>query len=494
MRRGDRLPWLAVVLAAAALPAVVRPELSLSLLAASLAVDLALLVSHTPLFAELLDHFLDRPALLVLVSFLVLIAVGTMLLSFPAASATGHGIHAVDALFTATSATCVTGLIVLDTPHDLSLFGQLVVLVLIQVGGLNIMVLSTFAAILMGRGLGLRGERAIGELLDLQEVRSAYRLIVLIVVTTIAVEAVGAVVLTAAFETRGASWLEAAWKGVFHAVSAFCNAGFALQSDSLIGFQSDPLVLLTIATLITLGGLGFAVLAFAWLRVAGTRRIGLAVQVRVVLVASAVLVAVGWAGIAGLEWGRSLAGMAAGDRALNALFQSVTCRTAGFNSIDLGALHPATVLLMMLLMFVGASPGGTGGGIKTTTLVVLLSAIPAAARGRPEVVLFRRRIAVATVYRSAVIAVVAASVVSVAAMMLLASQSGSLATILFEAVSAFGTVGLSLGATALLDGFGKVVVIVTMLAGRVGPLALALLLGRVGSSRLGYPEASLMVG
>jgi trk system potassium uptake protein TrkH len=293
-RRGERLPWLPLLLSLAAVPLVALPALALSLLAASLAIGLALLVSHTPLFRELLDHFFGRPALLVLASFAALIAVGTVLLSMPAASATGEGIAPVDAFFTATSASCVTGLIVLDTPNDLSLFGQLVVLALIQVGGLNIMVLSTFAAIMVGRGLGLRGEAAIAELLDIRESRSAYRLIVLIVVTTFTIEAAGALTLAAVFLRYGMGWVEAVWKGVFHSVSAFCNAGFALQSDSLIPFQRDPAVLLTIGLLITLGGLGFAVLAFAWLRVAGRRKIGLAVQVRVVLVASAVLVIVGW--------------------------------------------------------------------------------------------------------------------------------------------------------------------------------------------------------
>lgn len=493
-RRGERLPWLPLLLSLAAVPVVSRPAVSLSLLAGSLAIGLALLVSHTPLFRELLDHFFGRPALLVLASFAALIAVGTVLLSMPVASAARHGIDPVDAFFTATSASCVTGLIVLDTPNDLSLFGQLVVLALIQVGGLNIMVLSTFAAIMVGRGLGLRGEAAIAELLDIRESRSAYRLIVLIVVTTFTIEAAGALALAAMFLRYSMGWVEALWKGVFHSVSAFCNAGFALQSDSLIPFQRDPAVLLTIGFLITLGGLGFAVLAFAWLRVAGRRKIGLAVQVRVVLVASAILVAVGWLTFAALEWESSLAGLPASDRVLNALFQSVTCRTAGFSSVAYGSLHPATVLLMIFLMFVGASPGGTGGGIKTTTLVVLLSALPSAARGRPDVVLFRRRIAAGTVYRSTAIAVVAVSVVAVAAMVLLASQQGSFESILFEVVSAFGTVGLSLGSTATLDGFGKVVVALVMLAGRVGPLALALLFGRGGEARVGYPEASLMVG
>jgi len=494
-RRGERVPWLPLLLAAAAVPpAVARPALSLSLLAAALAVGLGLLISHTPLFRELLNHFFGRPALLVLASFAALIAVGTVLLSMPAASTSGHGIAPVDALFTATSATCVTGLVVLDTPNDLSLFGQLVVLALIQVGGLNIMVLSTFAAVMMGRGLGLRGERALGELLDVQETRSAYRLIVLIVVTTFAVEAGGALVLAAAFLRHDMGWIEALWKGAFHSISAFCNAGFALQSDSLIPFQRDPAVLLPIIVLITLGGLGFAVLAFAWLRVAGRRKIGLAAQVRVVLSASAALVAVGWLVFAALEWESSLAGLPVHDRVLNALFQSVTCRTAGFNSVAYDTLHPATALLMIFLMFVGASPGGTGGGIKTTTLVVLLSAVPSAARGRPDVVLFRRRIAPETVYRSAAIAVVSALVVGVGTMLLLASQRGGIESMLFEVVSAFGTVGLSLGATATLDAFGKVLVAAVMLAGRVGPLTLALLFGRSGEARVGYPEASLMVG
>jgi trk system potassium uptake protein TrkH len=493
-RHGERLPWLPLLLSLAAFPAVVRPALSLSLLAASLAIGLALLVSHTPLFRELLDHFFGRPALLVLASFAALIAVGTVLLSMPVASAARNGIDPVDAFFTATSASCVTGLIVLDTPNDLSLFGQLVVLALIQVGGLNIMVLSTFAAIMVGRGLGLRGEAAIAELLDIRESRSAYRLIVLIVVTTFTIEAAGALALAAMFLRHSMGWVEALWKGVFHSVSAFCNAGFALQSNSLIPFQRDPAVLLTIGFLITLGGLGFAVLAFAWLRVAGRRKIGLAVQVRVVLVASAILVAVGWLTFAALEWESSLAGLPVSDRVLNALFQSVTCRTAGFSSVAYDSLHPATALLMIFLMFVGASPGGTGGGIKTTTVVVLLSALPSAARGRPDVVLFRRRIAAGTVYRSTAIAVVAVLVVAVAAMVLLASQQGGFESILFEVVSAFGTVGLSLGATATLDGFGKVVVALVMLAGRVGPLALALLFGRGGEARVGYPEASLMVG
>jgi trk system potassium uptake protein TrkH len=493
-RRGSPPAWLALVLAVAALPAAVHPELSLIVIAACLSTVAALLVAHTPLFSELLELFFDRPALLVLVSFLLLISLGTVLLSFPAAAAGPRPVAPIDALFTATSAACVTGLIVLDTPNDFSAFGQAVILMLIQIGGLNIMVLSTFAAIMLGRGLGLKGDRALGELLDLQAVRSAYRLIVFIVVATLVVEGVGAVVLGAVFLGHGSSPWRAVWSGVFHSVSAFCNAGFALQSDSLVQFGGDPLVLLTVAALITLGGLGFPVLAFGWLRVSARRRIGLAVQVKVVLAGSLALILIGWLAFGIVEWSGSLAGMSTGNRVVNAFFQSVTARTAGFNSVPFDDLRPAATLLLMALMFIGASPGGTGGGIKTTTIVVLLSAIPAVARGRPQVVLFGRRLTLETVYRSAVIAVVGALVVFIGAMLLLVSQPGRFDSLLFEAVSAFGTVGLSLGATSSLNGFGKIVVIGVMLAGRIGPLALALLLGRSVRSRLEYPEARLMVG
>jgi trk system potassium uptake protein len=488
------LSWIALTLATCSVAMAFRPELALVLATACLAAILMLLVSQTPLFADLLDHFFGRPALLVLVSFLVLISLGTMLLSFPAAAVDGGSISPLDALFTATSASCVTGLIVLDTPHDLSGFGQWVILILIQAGGLNIMVLSTFAAVLLGRGLGLKGEQALGELLELRAVRSAYRLIVFIVITTLAVETAGAVVIGFVLLDHGYGLGEAVWGGVFHSVSAFCNAGFALQSDSLVPFQEDPALLLTMAGLITLGGLGFAVLAVIWLRLTGRRRIGLAVQVKVVLATSIALVVLGWLGFAAFEWGGVLSDLETGDRLLNALFQSVTSRTAGFNSVPLEGLQPTTTLLLMTLMFIGASPGGTGGGIKTTTVVVLLSVIPAVARRRPQVVLFGRRLTLDTIYRSAVIAVVGALVVVGAAMLLLASQATGPGGLVFEAVSAFGTVGLSLGATPSLDAFGKMVVIAVMLTGRIGPLSLALLLGRTVGTRLGYPEASLMVG
>lgn len=494
VRKRSSMPWLVVLPMAAGIVFIREPTLSLSLLAVALLVALLLLVSRTPLFSDLIDHFLERPALLVVVSFVGLIGVGTLLLSFPAAAADGRPVAPLDALFTATSAACVTGLIVLDTPHAFSTFGHAVILLLIQVGGLNIMVLSTFAAILLGRGLGLRGERALGELLDIRSPRATYRLIRFIVLGTVAVEAAGAAVLASAYLGSEGGVLSAIWKGIFHAVSAFCNAGFALQSDSLVMFQRNPLVLLVMAALITAGGLGFAVLAFAWLRLTGRGRVGMAMQARIVLWASLALVLVGWAGYGVLEWNRSLAGLDLDGRLLNAFFQSVTARTAGFNSVAMGDVQPATMLLLMVLMFVGASPGGTGGGIKTTTLVVLLSAMPSMAHGRPEVTIAGRRIAADTIFRSSAILVMASLVALSGALLLLATQAIPFDVVLFETFSAFGTVGLSLGATSLVDGFGKAVILVLMLVGRVGPLTLVLLLARRAPARVGYPQTDIMVG
>jgi trk system potassium uptake protein TrkH len=301
-------------------------------------------------------------------------------------------------------------------------------------------------------------------------------------------------VITLLYLRHGQGVAAAIWRGVFHSVSAFCNAGFALHTDSLMGFQRDPLMLVVVAILIVLGGLGFAVLALPWLRTRRGRRVGLATQARLVLMATAVLVVGGAALLLLTEWNRSLAGLALHDRVVNALFQSVTTRTAGFNSVDLAALHPLSVLSMMVLMFIGASPGGTGGGIKTTTAVVLLSSILAIARGRHTAVLLGRRVPLETMYRSAAIATVAGLVVVGGTGLLLATQGDPFEVLLFEAVSAFGTVGLSLGATAHLDIVGKLVVAGLMLAGRVGPLSLALLLGRQRPSRVEYPEARIMVG
>jgi trk system potassium uptake protein TrkH len=445
--------------------------------------------------SELIEAFTARPALLVTASFIVLILAGTLLLSLPAAAADGSPIALTDAVFTATSAVCVTGLIVLDTPNDFSTFGHVVLLILIQVGGLNIMVLSTFGAVLLGRSLGLRGERALAEMLETGSPSSAYGLIRFIVIVTVSLEALGAIALTPFYLERGESFGRALWLASFHAVSAFCNAGFALHSDSLMGFRTSAGYLATIAALITLGGLGFGVLAAAWQRIfVGGRRSPLEAHVALVVWMTAILGVVGAVWFAVVEWDGALAGLTLGDRLANAVFQSVTLRTAGFNSVDFAVLHPSTLVLMLVMMFIGASPGGTGGGIKTTTAAVLLAALPAIGRGRARLVLRRREIALETVYRSAALVVISTGTIVLASGLLLAVNDLSLEVGLFEVVSALGTVGLSIGGTAELDALGKMIIVAVMFLGRVGPLGLALLLGRGSRERVRYPEARVMVG
>jgi trk system potassium uptake protein TrkH len=496
-RAGHRSIWGLALPILAGLLFLRAPVAMLSWLAIAELYLLAILLSHEHFVTELLRDFYDRPSRLIGASFATVISLGTVLLTFPAASASQRAVAPLDALFTATSAACVTGLTVLDTPTDFSLFGQLVILGLVQIGGLGIMVLSTFATLLLGGTLGLRGERALTEMLELPSGSTAYRLTRFIVLSTLTVEAIGAVVLTGVYHGLGHSWPAALWRGIFHAVSAFCNAGFALQSSSLLELQDHPIGLLTFGALIVGGGLGFGVLAALWSRLVDRRRRPLPVQVVVVLAASGVLLVLGTVAYLWLEWDRSLDGLEPGGKLLNALFQSITLRTAGFNSVSFENLAPATLLVMLLFMFVGASPGSTGGGIKTTTLVVLLAAIRGIGRGGEEPRILDRRLPREIVDRSLAILVISGAVVLGGFLALLVLEDQPFAQLLFEAVSAFGTIGLSLGATPLLGTLGKLSIIMLMFVGRVGPVTVALLLGKGarGARRsYRYPETRIMVG
>ncbi len=483
------LPVVSLILIVASIGSLGRASIAA---AAFESLVLVTLLSRLPIHAELASRFLRQPPALVVGTFVLLIVAGTVLLSFPAASVGEQPLAPVDAVFTAASAACVTGLTVVDTGTDLSFLGQLVVLMLIQAGGLGILVLSGFAASFLGEGLGLRGRRALGESLDLAA-GDASRLVRFIVVSTLTLEAIGASVLAFAFAAAGSPPIEAAWRGVFHAVSAFCNAGFALWPDSVVGFRSHPPVLLTVAALIVAGGLGFPVLIAAWARIR-RRRSALRTHARIVVSVTAALIAIGAVGYAAGEWNRSLHGLSIGDKLLGALFQSVTLRTAGFNMADLSMIAPFTFLWMLVLMFIGASPGGTGGGIKTTTAAVLAMAVPVVVKGSHRAVVFGRAVPLEAVFRAAAILVVALGAALGVLTALLLTQPIPFEPLLFETISALGTVGLSLGVTPELDVFGKLTITAAMLIGRVGPLTLVLLLGRRGPGRLRYPEARIMVG
>lgn len=445
-------------------------------------------------FDSLWRHLTERPTHLLVLSFAAVILVGTLILTLPVATSHHEGLSPLDALFTATSATCVTGLIVVDTGSAFSLFGQVVVLTLIQIGGLGIMTISIFAALALGRRVGLRSEFAVGEMIGEQRNRMARRLLYFIVLVTAVIELAGALALAYGFrQYQGYGLGKAAYYGLFHSISAFCNAGFALFADSFVGFAHIPFFPLVLSALITLGGLGFGVL-YTLFRLPGSRRASYGPHVKLVLVASAVLTVGGTIFFLVAERSHSLAGLSARDALVNAWFQSVTARTAGFNTVDLTQFSAASNLLMNLLMFIGAAPGSTGGGVKVTTIAVLFLLVRSVLRGHERVNAFGRCIEPATVVKSTVLVCLSALAVTVSAMVLLGTQDISTVDLLFETVSAFGTVGLSRGATGQLDALGKLVIVVLMFIGRVGPLTLLVMMRPRRGSSIEYPAARVMVG
>ena len=440
------------------------------------------------------------PPQVLAVSFGVLILLGTMLLSLPVSSVSGVGLAPVDALFTSTSAVCVTGLIVVDTSGALSLFGQLVVLALIQAGGLGYMTISTVVAVALGRRMSITDRLALKEALNLDSMEGLVRFALTIFRVTAAFELAGAVLLAWRW------WGElgparAAYAGLFHSVSAFNNAGFSLFPTSLMAYRGDVAVNLTVAGLIICGGIGFLVLT----ELARFRRWAtLSLHTRVVLIATALLLAGGTVAVYALERGNplTLGPLGAGEAWLAAFFQSATTRTAGFNTIDIGSLTHATLFLMMALMFIGAAPGGTGGGIKVSTLAVTVVALWATVRGRTDAVLFKRRLPQELVARAFFISLTAFLALNLVGATVLIAERQSLLPALFETTSAFGTVGLSMsapGAVTSLSGTfgagGKLLVAAMMFMGRVGPLTLAVaVVGRRSAERIRYPEGKVLIG
>jgi trk system potassium uptake protein TrkH len=445
-------------------------------------------------FGSVWQYLTERPTQLLVLSFALVILGGTLLLTLPVSTTNGLGLSALDALFTATSATCVTGLIVVDTGSAFTHFGQLVVLGLIQIGGLGIMTISVFAALALGRRVGLRSEFAVGEMIGEERNRMARRLLYFIVLITFAVELAGAIALAYGFRVySGYGILRAIYHGVFHSISAFCNAGFALYSDSFVGFAHTPYFPLVLSALITLGGLGFGVL-YTLFRLPGSRRSSYGPHVKIVLVVSALLTVGGTLFFLVSEHEYTLQGMSFGDSLVNAWFQSVTARTAGFNTVDIGGFAPASNMVMNILMFIGAAPGSTGGGVKVTTLAVLFLLVRSVFDGTERVTAFGRSIEDNTVLKATALVSLGGLAVALAATVLLVSQDIPTRDLLFETVSAFGTVGLSTGATGSLDGIGKSVIIALMFIGRVGPLTLLLMMRPRRRSSVSYPAARVMVG
>jgi trk system potassium uptake protein TrkH len=438
----------------------------------------------------LIEAALGEPTRILVTTFLLAGLVGGAVLALPAA-ASGERIALLDAMFTAFSATCVTGLVVVDTPVAYSKLGESVILLLIQIGGLGIVTFSTAAFVLIRRRLSLSHERAMASLLPDRAVDFRHAL-GQVFRLTILFELVGSAVLAIAFLAHGDDLGQAVWRGVFTAVSAYCNAGFALQTDSLVPYQHDGIVLHTVALLIVAGGLGPAVVAAL---PALAKRRPTSVHVRVVLLASVVLLVLPAVFFIAVEWGHALAHLSPAERIHNAWFQSVTLRTAGFNSIDLQTLRPVTWTVMMALMFIGGSPASTAGGIKTTTFAVLLAGTWSAVRGHGRVRMFGHELPAGTLRSALAVALLGAVCVGGGTLALQLTQRGSLTDLAYESISAAGTVGLSLGATARLDDVGKLIVMAVLFAGRVGPLSLAIfLMGRQRRSEWSRPEQDIAIG
>jgi trk system potassium uptake protein TrkH len=431
---------------------------------------------------------------------------GTVLLSLPVAQA-GEPVSLLDALFTSTSAVCVTGLTVVDTGTRFSPFGQAVVLALIQVGGLGLMTFAVFVGVLLGRKVAFTDRMVIQDSMHHTPKAGVRRLVRYVLTFTLAVEAAGAAFLWLRFRGQFPPG-EAVWQSVFHSVSAFCNAGFGLLPDNLARYRGDLLVNLAITGLIVVGGLGFLVNMELWdgtrARLRGRRAPLLSLHAKLALLVTAALLAVGTAGFLLLERDNVLRGLPLGERLLASWFQSVTPRTAGFNTIDYGQVGSDTLFFTIFLMFVGASPGSTGGGIKTTTFGLLVALVIARWRGRGRAAVFRRTIPHAVMDRALLVALLAWAFVSLAIGLLVftetrgtpfAAAEPRFAALMFEAVSAFGTVGLSTGITPSLGAGSKLVLVALMFAGRVGPLTLVLAVGpRQERGRFRYAEENVMVG
>jgi trk system potassium uptake protein TrkH len=435
--------------------------------------------------------------------FLAVISIGTILLLFPFATSTGEWGNFITASFTATSAVCVTGLIVVDTGTYYSFWGELIILFLIQIGGLGYMTTTTFLILLIGRKFDLRQKLAIKESFDHSFLYGSRNLISSIIATTLVFEILGIILMFQIFEAKYDT-LKGLWLAIFHSVSAWNNAGFSLFQDSLVGYQSSFLINFAITMLIILGGIGYQVIIefYFWLvaklKFKNRYQFSFSLNFKVVTSTTIFLLILGTIIflLTELNNPNTLEELSLNEQILAAWFQSVTTRTAGFNSIDIGAMTTAGLFLTMGLMFIGASPSGTGGGIKTTTLRILTNGTRSVLRGKEEVIMYKREVpaslvlkAMAVVFGSTLVVILITFIIS------FIESNFDFIKIFFEVISAFATVGLSTGITASLSNLSKLVLIITMYIGRVGVLLfMAAIVGESHPSRIKYPEENLLVG
>jgi len=430
------------------------------------------------------------------IGFALVILIGGLILSLPISSANGEHTNILDSLFTSTSAVCVTGLVTVDTGTHWSNFGKVLVMLLIEVGGLGFMSLSTFVAILLGKKITLRDRLLVQEAMNAFNIQGLVKMVQYVLGFTFSVQVCGALLLSVQFIPQF-GLRRGIFYSIFHSVSAFCNAGFDLFGNyaSLVSYSSNPLVLLTISGLIIIGGLGFAVL----LEIYNYRRIKrLSTHSKIVLWITGILIFFGLIFILFVEYKNpeTLGNMNFRDKVLNSFFASVAPRTAGFNSISTDGMTMASKFMTIILMFIGGASGSTAGGIKVTTFGVLVLTIISALKGRDETEAFGRRFSKETVYKAfALFAICLMLVVTVTMTLTITEPDKSFINLLYEATSAFATVGLTTGVTQNITSISKVVLIITMYLGRVGPLTVILaVVNRKKKSGIRYPEAKILIG
>lgn len=441
------------------------------------------------------------PPQLFVASFAALVLVGTLGLKLLPGLYTGQPLSWLDALFTSTSAVCVTGLVVVDTATVFTMAGQAWILLLIQLGGMGMLTFASLIIIALGQRMSLAHESGTVVAWEHDELIDRKRLVVDIVRFTLLFELAGAVLLYLIWAPRF-GWGPAIWHAVFHSVSAFCNAGFSTFSDSMIGFQQSPATLLVIMALIVAGGLGFLTHEELFLRVKAIRRhasFRISLQTRLILAVTGLLIVLGAVLFALFEWRGELAELSWGDRLVNMLFLSVTPRTAGFNNVDYARLSDSSNLLTVLLMSIGGSPGSTAGGVKTTTIAVMALLAWSRLRGLESTNCFGRSIPEATTSRAVGLFVIATALMVAGVFALTATETGAQGGMLsrmFEVSSAFNTVGLSMGLTYELSGSGRWTIILMMFLGRVGPLtiAAAMTLTRKAGREFRYAHEDVVVG
>jgi len=444
---------------------------------------------------EIFSSFRVNPAQIIIVSFATIILFGSFLVYLPYSIAKGFQIRYIDALFTSTSAVCVTGLVVVDTGTAFSKIGQTFIMLLIQAGGLGIMTIAAFIQVSLGSEMSLYGRFSTAALLDQTNLKNLYTIIKSIVLITITVETVGVILFYPYFyRSLGNGW-EALYYSLFHSISAFCNAGFSLLSGSFMNATGNIWVNFVLILLIISGGLGFTVLMNLSRKVVYGSRERISVQTRIVIITTIFFILIGSLLFYFFEKENTLRNLSPVEKFLSSLFQSVTTRTAGFNTVDTGSLRPITLFMMSILMFIGASPGSTGGGIKTTTVFILFLSIVTILRDQRFNTIFNRRIPYQVVNRAFAILVSGTTLVIIYTLSLGLIENFPFMKIYYETVSAFGTVGLSTGITPQLSDLGKIIIMITMFTGRIGPLTMVLAIRNIQRSKLvTYPEERVMVG